>query len=50
MIGSHEIRRQFLDFFEQKKHKVVRSDSVVPNDDPTLLFANAGMNQFKPFF
>ena len=50
MIKSEYIRKQFLDFFEQKKHKIMRSASVVPIDDPTLLFTNAGMNQFKPFF
>jgi alanyl-tRNA synthetase len=50
MIKSEHIRKQFLDFFEQKKHKIVRSASVVPINDSTLLFTNAGMNQFKPFF
>lgn len=47
---SQEIRRQFLNYFKQKGHKVVPSSSVIPHDDPTLLFINAGMNQFKDVF
>ena len=49
MTGS-EIRRKFLDFFVQKGHKEVHSSSLVPQNDPTLLFTNAGMNQFKDVF
>ncbi len=50
MATSTEIRKQFLDFFKSKGHKIVPSASVIPYEDPTLLFTNAGMNQFKDVF
>jgi alanyl-tRNA synthetase len=50
MLTGNEIRRKFLDFFIQKGHREVHSSSLVPANDPTLLFTNAGMNQFKDVF
>jgi alanyl-tRNA synthetase len=50
MPTGSEIRRKFLDFFTQKGHREVHSSSLVPANDPTLLFTNAGMNQFKDVF
>ena len=50
MLSSQHIRAQFLKFFEEKGHHIVPSSSLVPHEDPTLLFTNAGMNQFKDVF
>mgnify|MGYP005834689659 CR=1 FL=1 len=49
-MTGHEIRKKFLDFFAARQHRVVGSSSLVPANDPTLLFTNAGMNQFKDVF
>ena len=49
-MKSAEIRKQFLEFFESKAHAIVPSAPMVVKDDPTLMFTNAGMNQFKPYF
>ena len=49
-MKAQEIRETFLDFFAKKNHKIVKSSSLLPKDDPTILFTNAGMNQFKNIF
>src|SRR4051812_23633110 len=49
-LSSKEIRQHFLDFFRSKQHVIVPSAPIVIKNDPTLLFTNAGMNQFKDYF
>jgi alanyl-tRNA synthetase len=49
-MTGHEIRQSFLDYFARHDHRIVPSSPLVPGDDPTLLFTNAGMNQFKDLF
>lgn len=49
-MKAQEIRERFLDFFQKKNHKIVKSSSLLPKDDLTILFTNAGMNQFKNIF
>jgi len=49
-VTGHQIRQKFLDYFAARGHRIVRSSSLAPANDPTLLFANAGMNQFKDVF
>jgi alanyl-tRNA synthetase len=50
LVTGNDIRQRFLDFFQARNHRIVRSGSLVPANDPTLLFTNAGMNQFKEVF
>ena len=50
MPSSNQIRESFLKFFERNGHRIVPSSSLIPYNDPTLLFTNAGMNQFKDVF
>ena len=49
-MTSAEIRQKFLDFFRSRGHEIVPSAPIVVKDDPTLMFTNAGMNQFKDYF
>ena len=49
-MTSSQVRKKFLDFFKGKNHTIVPSDSLIPANDPTLLFTGAGMNQFKEYF
>lgn len=50
LVTASELRNEFLQFFESKNHVVVPGSSVIPEDDPSLLFVNAGMNQFKKYY
>src|ERR1700694_119672 len=49
-MTGHEIRKKFLDYFAARGHRIVRSSPLLPANDPSLLFTNAGMNQFKDVF
>ncbi|MBL7544757.1 MAG: alanine--tRNA ligase [Bdellovibrionaceae bacterium] len=49
-MKSHQVRQSFIDYFKKQNHAAIASSSLIPEDDPTLLFANAGMNQFKNTF
>src|SRR6266852_9208806 len=49
-MTGNQIRQRFLDFFAERGHRVVKSSGLIPENDPTLLFTNAGMNQFKDVF
>ena len=49
-MTSADLRKKFLDFFESKGHQIIPSASLVPANDPTVLFTTAGMQQFKPYY
>lgn len=50
MLSSNEIREKFLDYFKKNNHEIIQSSSLIPHNDPTIMFVNAGMNQFKNYF
>lgn len=50
IVTASELRSTFLDYFQSKNHLIVPGSSVIPEDDPSLLFVNAGMNQFKKYY
>lgn len=50
IFTSKELRDQYLQFFSNKNHIIIPGSSVIPKDDPSLLFVNAGMNQFKKYY
>ena len=49
-VTANELRSKFLQYFQSKGHTIVPGSSVIPEDDPSLLFVNAGMNQFKKYY
>ena len=50
IVTASQLRSQFLDYFEKNGHTILPGSSVIPTDDPSLLFVNAGMNQFKKYY
>ncbi len=50
MLTVMDLRKSFIEFFQERKHRIVPSSSLIPKEDPTLLFTTAGMVQFKPMF
>lgn len=50
IVTANQLRSQFLDYFEKNGHTILPGSSVIPTDDPSLLFVNAGMNQFKKYY
>lgn len=50
LVTANKLRSKFLQYFQSKGHTIVPGSSVIPEDDPSLLFVNAGMNQFKKYY
>lgn len=50
LVTANELRSKFLQYFQSKDHVIVPGSSIIPEDDPSLLFVNAGMNQFKKYY